>query len=930
MQDSQIYVAIDLETTGLNSSNDEIIDIGAVKFNENGTIDTYSSLIKPNQLISKFITQLTKISNHDVLNAPKIEDVKDEFIDFLENFPIIGHNVSFDVGFLESNGIPITQPLIDTYQLAACILPKDTYSLANLARVFNIDSWDMHRALPDAETTKTLFTKLTEHAMELDPDLILQLKKFSRNSQSPLEMIFEKISLDQSKKNIYGTLGSLGYNRQYLEKRAKSIKSNNQNFTSIINNLLVSKVFSSAGTLSKIIDNFEYRNEQEEIAYSVWECLNENKNLLLEGGTGIGKTLSYLIPSTLFSIGNNSTIVISTNTINLQEQLLQKDIPSMKKVIVESTGIPSESINIINLKGRNNYLCLDKWETQQSFSEISYNQARVFGKINTWLNTTITGDKSEINIERRDGEIWDSLSSENCYECLKRSSFCFLKSLRKKSEESQIVITNHSLLLRDMVQGGGLLPEYKYLIVDEAHHLENEATSQFSNLFSSDKIESLLNAINSERGLINIKSFVKLPSVNSKKYLQELSGTAEKLDQLVSKIRLENQNLFKKTANLFHGNINNNPYDNNNHLLFSEINNESWPSIVKTWKSLDVFLIELMNLVLEYKKSFSALEKLSTNGTKSMVQSSFTDIENSIELVQQIGLHFFLEDNKNTIYWVNQKQDELPTYNSAPLNVGEILRNKLEEKNSVILTSATLAVRENFSAIEKQVGLNDSDKLIIQSPFNYAESVLMCLPTDMPSPTEKNYTKKLSETIGEITKSLKGHTLVLFTSHKSLRDSWKYLTEYLEGSTIQVIAQGINGSPNRIMNSFMDNNESVILGASSFWEGVDFPKESLKAIIVARLPFEPPNDPIFRARSQLFDNPFLEYALPNAVLRFRQGFGRLIRRATDKGAFITLDNRISTKRYGRYFIQALPEIERKNASTNQIPSIIADWLHKNE
>ena len=158
--------------------------------------------------------------------------------------------------------------------------------------------------------------------------------------------------------------------------------------------------------------------------------------------------------------------------------------------IVGSTGIPSEYIEIINLKGRNNYLCLDKWETQQSFPELSNNQARVFGKINTWLNTTDTGDKREINIERRDREIWDSISSENCHECQKRSTFCFLRSLREKSEDSQIVITNHSLLLRDMVQGGGLLPEYKYLIVDEAHHLENEATSQFSNFFSSDKIIS--------------------------------------------------------------------------------------------------------------------------------------------------------------------------------------------------------------------------------------------------------------------------------------------------------------------------------------------------------------------------------------------------------------------------------------------------------
>lgn len=919
LQNSQVYVVIDLETTGLDSANDQIIDIGAVKFNENETLETYSTLIKPDRPISQFITQLTSISNKDVMKAPKFDDIKDELKQFLSNLPIIGHNVKFDVGFMKSHGLSINQPLIDTYQLAPYILPKDTYSLANLTKIFDIKHWNAHRALPDAEATKNLFFKLIEHAMDLDPDLISQFIKFSKNSKSPLAMVFENIYTKQSAKRIHGKLGSLGYNHQNLEKRIKSSRKLKEDFSSTTNKLDIGNVFSQKGYLSKIIDNFEYRSEQEEIAYAVWECLNDSKNLLLEGGTGIGKTLSYLIPSTLFAIENNSKVVISTNTINLQEQILHKEIPLMMKVLENSIEISSESIQIINLKGRSNYLCLDKWESQQSSLELNDNQARVFGKINSWLNTTHTGDKSEINIERRDREIWDSVSSEHCYECQKRSTFCFLRSLREKAEDSQIILTNHSLLLRDMVQGGGLLPEYEYLIIDEAHHLENEATSQFSNTFLSEKIDGLLNSINGDRGLINIIPYIANTSKN-------LSSVSEKLDQLSTKTRIENNNLFEETANLFTKSNKIDSNDQNKSLLFSEIDDEKWSKIVEHWNYITSLLNDLENLTAEYRKIFNILEKSTINKKKLPVQLSFIDIETILNDIQQIGFHFFLENDKNTIYWINQNLNEIPSFHSSPLSVSEILQNKFNNKNSVILTSATLAIGSDFTVIEKQVGLYNSDKLLVGSPFNYADSALMCLPTNMPSPTEKNYTEKLSETIGGIAKSLNGHTMVLFTSHKSLRDSSKLLSEYLEGSGIQVIAQGIHGDPNRIINSFIENPKAVILGASSFWEGVDFPKELLKAVVMARLPFEPPNDPIFKARSKLFANPFIEYALPGAVLRFRQGFGRLIRRTTDRGVFVVLDSRITKQRYGKNFIKALPEFTHKSISTDQMPTLIADWI----
>jgi Rad3-related DNA helicase len=303
---------------------------------------------------------------------------------------------------------------------------------------------------------------------------------------------------------------------------------------------------------------------------------------------------------------------------------------------------------------------------------------------------------------------------------------------------------------------------------------------------------------------------------------------------------------------------------------------------------------------------------------------------NTAEDIREKLKAFIIHPNDDQIYWMTQNaRDGEITLEIAPIHVGSLLQKRLfSQKESVILTSATLSTQGNFNHISERLGLDDTDELLVDSPFDYLKAVMLCLPKDMPDPNSRSYQEAVQQAMIDVCRAAGGRTMGLFTSHAAVQATRSGIKEELESLGFKVLAQGVDGTPRNLLTSFMQNPKSVLLGTASFWEGVDIPGGALKALVVARLPFNVPTEPVFVARSQMFEDPFNQYAVPQSVLRFRQGFGRLIRGEDDRGAVVVLDQRILSRSYGPVFLESLPGCTVVKGSLSELSQNIQQWIAK--
>ena len=489
-----VHVSLDLETTGLDQDRDTIIEVGAVKFQGGQVIDTFQTLVNPGRTIPDFIQRLTGIKPGQVARAPFFSSIAHELDDFLEHHPVIGHNVRFDLGFLSSHGLQLQNPAYDTWDLASMLLPyAQQYSLAYLSDHFKVDLRNHHRALADASATHQVFVQLLRRAEELDPGLLAHLAHLSLRSRWSISPLLT--GLQQGMPQGTAAAGLTGLDTEALaarlgrpEKRRADSSKASLDEDKIIN------LLGAQGPFAQSFSGFELRPEQEEMLSAVTRAVFNSRHLAVEGGTGVGKSIAYLLPAVLFAAAHGQRVVVSTNTINLQEQLMKKDIPALLSVLEEAGLVEPGAVKAALLKGRNNYLCLHRWNYLARSENPTVEDARVLSKTAVWLQDTVTGDKGEINLSGRDGFVWSRVSAGEKAWCpgLRDGGPCFLRSARERADQAHVVVVNHALLLSDLVRGGGLIPDYRYLIVDEAHHLEDEATRQLGFSVTRDRLEEAL------------------------------------------------------------------------------------------------------------------------------------------------------------------------------------------------------------------------------------------------------------------------------------------------------------------------------------------------------------------------------------------------------------------------------------------------------
>ena len=922
---SETLVAIDLETTGVDPIRDAIIEIGAVRFNiEDGILDEFTTLINPRRPIPPPVQRLTDIPEDEVMNAPILEVVASDVESFIGDHPLVGHySAAFDAPFLDAAGIRHSEVIYDTYDLASLLLPgAGQYSLRTLVERFGVSFPVQHRALPDAVAHMELFLALYRRADQLSPSIISSVCRWVASTHLPWRQFFlNRIDAPPSEGHGYIPIEKPSL-PDALQLRTGPVWAEPSAATDLL---------ASAVDQPELFPQFEERPQQMEMAVKVAERLNEGGQLIVEAATGTGKSLAYLAPASLYALEGRCRLVISTATINLQEQLVGKDIPILKALLAARSGDgSSQELRTAQLKGRRNYLCLRRLSAMQMASQFTDLEAKMMARLSIWLAETDTGDRSELNLNRPEEAIWQRLSAESS-DCNAGSCFyaaegtCFLARARRRAEAAHIVVVNHALLLSNVAAGGHLLPSYSHLIIDEGHHLEEEATQQLGFSAREEEFASFLDRC--QRLTVEFQAGLRSPATALGPGAS-LSGIVSDLTRIVERARIRLQEFADEVRNFMREQINGQSTHDNRLLIDRAMRVQpGWSDVELTCDNLRLALSGSLNVLDTLSKELASMSHGTLLNYDLLTTEASALLERGALLSEGVADAVGKDDEERIVWIEEERRSGSLTVASAPLQVGELLKERLYEGNeAVVVTGATLASRGSFEYIRERLGLEEAEDLRLESPFDYGQAALVLLPTDMPEPSQKSYMGALTQAVSELGEASQGRALVLFTSHASLRAAYGPIRDVLTKKGVDVLGQGIDGPPPKLLRSLRSNPRTLLLGTASFWEGVDIAGEALSLLVMAKLPFTVPTDPIFSARSTTYDNPFGEYALPQAVLRFKQGFGRLIRSKRDRGVAVILDSRISSKRYGRTFLESLPPCKVHKVPLRELSGLTIDWL----
>ena len=587
-----------------------------------------------------------------------------------------------------------------------------------------------------------------------------------------------------------------------------------------------------------------------------------------------------------------------------------------------------DTLKVAQLKGKANYLCLRRWQQLSRSEPLNADDAKLLSKTAMWLQDTSSGDRGEINLNGREASAWTHVSAGEKGYCMdmRDGSPCFLRAARQRAEQAHIIVVNHALLMSDMVFEG-LIPEYGTVIIDEAHHLEEAATNQFGFELPQGEFERIWEpAARLSQGVRQALADQGLDS-----------GVADTGQSITGSLEGEAPRLRDSWGHLFtaiealHASQKRgrNQGDQNQILITSEVrNSQGWGQLHLAWENLNTRLGQA-GIALRNMRSFLDGNRLPAALDQQALVIEAASLADGLEELSNRLASILDEASEEAINWVNVNPSQgTISLHSAPLDVSSKLSEKLfAEKDCVILTSATLTAGGSFQFLKRRVGAGEeAAELLVGSPFDYEKAAQALIPDDMPQPNANGYVAATADVLAQLGLRLKGRTMALFTAHSSLRAVAQRLRPLLEPHGIPVLAQGIDGSAPYLMAAFSEEPGSVLLGTASFWEGVDMPPGLLKALVITRLPFQVPSDPIVQCRSGLYDDPFNDYSIPNAILRFRQGLGRLIRNKNDRGTIVVLDSRISSHGYGQAFRDSMPPCHHTPCFTSNVGMLAEMWL----
>ena len=895
------FVALDLETTGLSPRLDRIIEVGAVRFEGDQVLATFQSLVRPEVGIPRAVQELTGIRDADVAAAPHPEEVLAQLIDFVGTSSVVAHSGNFDLSFLVDGEAELAYELFDTLDLARIMLPVvPSHSLPHLSRQLGLSHPHPHRALSDADAARQLFRYLWQFARGFPGDLLDRMLEATGDWPHPIHHFLEGAR----------RAGSSGV--ESLLPPTTVPVTPTRSATPSTDPQAIRALLGPEGPMAGLLDDYELRESQLQMTLAIAQLYGRGGRLLVEAGPGTGKSLAYLVPAVHHAVASGERVVVATNTITLQEQLFSKDIPFMR------SWLPFD-FKASLLKGRANYVSLRRWNRY-----LNAPSRRVDGtwfddevkfklRMLVWLAQTGHGDRSEIKFNGFDELFWQRAASTPD-DCLAahcdnyKTQQCFYWNSRRAAQDADLIVTNHALLLADALNGGSVLPAHTHLVVDEAHQLEETAVDALTQRVGEEEVlESIEGALTWFRAAVGPPGDgVRAAAADTRQaatdfFRQTRAVVKQRQPEVPVRPSRDDPVILDPTGRT-----------SSDIVPLTALANGLADQARRLRRALDDAAAQLSLELNVYAQRELDL--------------FLTQLHGRVELIVQA----FLQPRPDRLYWMGtERRSGRPLVQAAPTAAGrELQARAFADKDTVVFTSATLAVADSFEYFKRGVGLEarSTHEMVLASPFDYLSQALLCLPTDLRDLGDAAFLDQVASVVGEIAEAIDGRTLVLFTSHQQLRDVADRLRVRTARSSLTILAQNVEGTRRQLLAQFQDHPRSILLGTSSFWEGIDVPGDALSCVVIVRLPFRVPSDPLQLARSAMLADPFGQLALPEAVLRLKQGFGRLIRRQSDRGAVVLMDHRIANRTYGAAFLDALPRAAVQVGECDDMAPAIAQWL----
>jgi len=688
---------------------------------------------------------------------------------------------------------------------------------------------------------------------------------------------------------------------------------------------------SEGGPLSKISGTFEERKVQISLLKSIVNVMNDGKIGVFEAGTGVGKSYSYLIPSALWALENRQKVVVSTGTINLQQQLCSKDIPAVERIL-------GRKISYILMKGRQNYVCLRRMNEAAAVRELFEENSEEFDSVIEWAKNSGTGSRSELSFMPSEN-VWSRINSESDACMGIRCPYhddCFVMKVRKQAAGADIIVVNHHLFFADIesrMGGAGyddaaVLPPYRRVIFDEAHGIEGAATSFFSESLSRFRLYKFMNLMYRKRRNSEVGHICTLAVISSAEdEVSGMFGLTEQIRNSVSRLELAAGDLLGQEHTM---------------RLCAATARDFGP-LLSCVSELSSALGEFTGLVRRVMDGIDEDDRNVPSYWESKV--IVRRLEEYLMLLRSFTVW---DERSDSVFWIQRKRlppDMVRQGTSAdymvltrtPLDISSFMNEGVFSRmDSVVCTSATIKAGRDFRYWMGRTGLLfcDGDRIVCgeyPSPFPYSSNMMLAVPSDAPLPDRMEFQQYVETAVPRLIRAAEGRTLVLFTSYESLKSTFSAAVSALPGFSGLLMRQGEDDS-GRLLARFKEEKESVLFATDSFWQGVDIPGESLSQVVIVKLPFSVPNDPVFTARSEAITmrggSSFMELSLPEAVIKFRQGTGRLIRRSDDRGVVTVLDRRLYEKRYGSIFLAGIPECCRVYKPLGELVSDIGSFIFR--
>ena len=920
-------IVLDTETTGLSFQESRLIEISAARLRGREIVDRFDTFVHPGCPIPEEITRLTSITDADVADAPSAEDAVAALAEFVGGCPVIAHNATFDRTFIESvrGGVKVSDIWIDSLALSRIALPRlNSHKLSHLAELFDCSAVS-HRANDDVDALCGVWRILLTALADLPRGLTRRLADMHPEVSWSYRPIFSYLA-GEDPDAVFSLIDARS---DILRAGAppERVDADELPRTDMPSGDEVAAEYEPGGLVSRMYDAYEPRVEQVQMACEVRDAIATDTHRVIEAGTGVGKSVAYLVPLAFAAKRNNITVGVATKSNNLADQLIYHELPRLAR------EVPG-GLSFCALKGYDHYPCLRKLERMsRGTSEIKTTKdpadtLTAIAVIYAYVCQSPSGDLDALGIRWRSVNRADLTTSSR--ECARRlcpffPDRCLVHGARRRAARADIVVTNHSLLFRNVAADGKILPPIRHWVVDEAHSVEREARRQWACTVSADESRALFERLGGERGGVLGQLVSALAGSDAMTLYMGLSAKATASAHRASLAMAALFDAVRDVSRTARGGS----YDNVNMWIGPEVRESD------IW--LEGFLPQAAAAV-------DALYRLSCN-LDSLVETiapdkpdMVVDVADAARRVAELhaSLKLIVEGKDERYVYSLQTNRRLRAGGEALtaelLDIGESLAARwLPEMKSVVFTSATLSIAGKFNHFARATGLDRLPKgayrsLHLDSRYNFDENMAVVVAGDVPDPRDRDaYLETLEELLVDVHVAMGGSALTLFTNRRDMEDLYARVQPRLAAAGLELTCQQRNTSARQLRDRFISERSSSLFALKAFWEGFDASGETLRCVVIPKLPFSSPTDPLSCERNLREERAWAQYALPEAVLEVKQAAGRLIRTSTDVGVLVLADSRLVTKGYGKKFLNSLPTSGYQRIETDRIGRYLELW-----